>query len=166
VRSFGSRPSRRYRPLQYLRQRDFAPLKEEVFGPHVVIIPYDTLEEAIFIHNDTTFGLAGGIISDDWREIREFRQEAEIGLAYANLPTIGAEVHLPFGGVKKSLCRRYCKGLYRRDGLDPKLRTGNQDGARIKIIQRTHKQPFGVAFSYYSLYNRANGNRTEASHAL
>lgn len=81
---------------------DFAPLREEVFGPHVAIIPYDTLEEAIFIHNDTIYGLAGGIVSDDWREIREFREAAEIGLGYANLPTIGAEVHLPFGGVRAS----------------------------------------------------------------
>lgn len=81
---------------------DFAPLQEEVFGPHVAIVPYTTLEEAIFIHNDTRYGLAGGIISDDWREIREFREEAEIGLGYANLPTIGAEVHLPFGGLKVS----------------------------------------------------------------
>lgn len=81
---------------------DFAPLQEEVFGPHVAIVPYTTLQEAIFIHNDTRYALAGGIISDDWREIREFREEAEIGLGYANLPTIGAEVHLPFGGLKVS----------------------------------------------------------------
>lgn len=92
-------------PFVYSVERygsDFAPFKEEVFGPHAAIIPYDTLEEAMFIHNDTIYGLAGGIISDDRREIREFREVAEIGLGYANLPTIGAEVHLPFGGLKVS----------------------------------------------------------------
>ena len=76
---------------------------EEVFGPHVALLEYSgDIEEAVELHNDTEYGLAGAIISEDYREINYFRDNAEIGLAYGNLPCIGAEVQLPFGGVKKS----------------------------------------------------------------
>ncbi|SNR32273.1 aldehyde dehydrogenase family protein [Halorubrum vacuolatum] len=76
---------------------------EEVFGPHVALLEYDgDIEEAVEIHNDTDYGLAGAIISEDYRQINYYRDHAEIGLAYGNLPCIGAEVQLPFGGVKKS----------------------------------------------------------------
>ncbi len=78
-------------------------LQEECFGPHVALLEYSgDVDRALEIHNDTDYGLAGAIISEDYRKIHRFRDEAEIGLAYANLPCIGAEVHLPFGGVKKS----------------------------------------------------------------
>lgn len=78
-------------------------LKEEVFGPHVALVEYDgDIDRAIEIHNDTPYGLAGSIISEDYRQINAFRDYAELGLSYANLPCIGAEVHLPFGGVKQS----------------------------------------------------------------
>ncbi|PSQ09304.1 aldehyde dehydrogenase [Halobacteriales archaeon QS_5_70_15] len=76
---------------------------EEVFGPHVALLEYDGgIEEAVEIHNDTDYGLAGAIISEDYRQINYYRDHAEVGLAYGNLPCIGAEVQLPFGGVKKS----------------------------------------------------------------
>jgi aldehyde dehydrogenase (NAD+) len=76
---------------------------EEVFGPHVALLEYSgDVEEAVEIHNDTDYGLAGAIISEDYRQINYYRDRAEVGLAYGNLPCIGAEVHLPFGGVKKS----------------------------------------------------------------
>ena len=76
---------------------------EEVFGPHVALLPYNgDIEQALEIHNDTDYGLAGAIISEDYREINCYRDHAEVGLAYGNLPCIGAEVQLPFGGVKKS----------------------------------------------------------------
>ncbi|MBP1986887.1 aldehyde dehydrogenase family protein [Halolamina salifodinae] len=76
---------------------------EEVFGPHVALLKYSgDIEDAVEIHNDTEYGLAGAIISEDYRQINYFRDHAEVGLAYGNLPCIGAEVQLPFGGVKKS----------------------------------------------------------------
>ncbi|WP_323171338.1 aldehyde dehydrogenase family protein [Natrialba sp. PRR66] len=82
---------------------DLRCLKEECFGPHVALLEYEgDIEDAVEIHNDTPYGLAGAVISEDYRQINYFRDHAEIGLAYANLPCIGAEVHLPFGGVKKS----------------------------------------------------------------
>jgi aldehyde dehydrogenase (NAD+) len=76
---------------------------EEVFGPHVALLEYSGgVEEAVEIHNDTDYGLAGAVVSEDYREINYYRDHADVGLAYANLPCIGAEVQLPFGGVKKS----------------------------------------------------------------
>ncbi len=77
-------------------------LKEEVFGPHVAIIPFDTLDEAIHIYNDTDFGLSVAVITNDYRKMRRIRNECDFGLGYVNLPCIGAESQIPFGGVKKS----------------------------------------------------------------
>lgn len=77
-------------------------LREEVFGPHLAIIPFRTNEEAAAIYNDTDYGLSMAVITEDYRAMRFFRDECEYGMGYVNLPCIGAEVHLPFGGVKKS----------------------------------------------------------------
>jgi aldehyde dehydrogenase (NAD+) len=77
-------------------------LKNEVFGPHVAIIPFDDLDEAIAIYNDTDFGLALAVCTSDYMKMRKVREECEFGLAYVNLPCIGAESQIPFGGVKKS----------------------------------------------------------------
>lgn len=77
-------------------------IREEVFGPHVALIPFKTKEDAARIYNDTEYGLSLAIITEDYRAMRFFREECEYGMGYVNLPCIGAEVHLPFGGVKKS----------------------------------------------------------------
>jgi aldehyde dehydrogenase (NAD+) len=77
-------------------------IREEVFGPHVALIPFKTLEDAARIYNDTDYGLSLAVITEDFRKMRYLRDECEYGMGYVNLPCIGAEVHLPFGGVKKS----------------------------------------------------------------
>jgi aldehyde dehydrogenase (NAD+) len=77
-------------------------IREEVFGPHVALIPFRTHEDAVRIYNDTEYGLSMAVITEDYRAMRFFRDECEYGMGYVNLPCIGAEVHLPFGGVKKS----------------------------------------------------------------
>tara|TARA_Y100000310_G_scaffold55308_1_gene50718 strand:+ start:2892 stop:4484 length:1593 start_codon:yes stop_codon:yes gene_type:complete len=77
-------------------------LREEVFGPHVAIIPFDTLEDAINIYNDTDYGLAVGVLTNDFRKARILRDECEAGMIYWNGGSIAAESHLAFGGVKKS----------------------------------------------------------------
>lgn len=77
-------------------------LREEAFSPHVAIIGVDGLEEAVDVYNDTDYGLAMAVITEDYRKWRYVRDHAEYGLGYVNLPSIGAEVHLPFGGVKGS----------------------------------------------------------------
>ena len=77
-------------------------LREEVFGPHVAIIPFETIDDAIRIYNDSDYAFSLAVISEDYRKIQRIRDECEFGVGYVNLPTIGAEVHLPFGGLKKS----------------------------------------------------------------
>jgi aldehyde dehydrogenase (NAD+) len=77
-------------------------VREEVFGPHLALIPFKDNEDAVRIYNDTEYGLSLAVITEDYRAMRLFRQECEFGMGYVNLPCIGAEVHLPFGGVKKS----------------------------------------------------------------
>ncbi len=77
-------------------------LREEAFGPHVAIIPVGSLEEAIEVYNDTEYGLALAVITENYRNARMVEENCEYGLGYVNLPSIGAEVHLPFGGVKRS----------------------------------------------------------------
>jgi aldehyde dehydrogenase (NAD+) len=82
---------------------DLRCIHEEVFGPHVALIEYSgDIEDAMAIHNDVDYGLAGAIISENYRQINHYRDTRKAGLAYANLPCIGAEVQLPFGGVGKS----------------------------------------------------------------
>ncbi len=90
----------------FVYQMDYSPkariLREEVFAPNVSIVPFRSIEEAIRIYNDTDYGLALAVITEDYRKARRIREECLYGLGYVNLPSIGAEVHLPFGGVKKS----------------------------------------------------------------
>jgi len=77
-------------------------LREEVFGPHVAVTPCRDVDDAIRIYNDSDYGMALSVITQDYRKMREVRQACEFGVGYWNLPTIGAEVQLPFGGVKAS----------------------------------------------------------------
>ena len=77
-------------------------LKEEVFGPHVAIVPFDTIDDAISIYNDTKFGLSLGAITNYFRKMRKIRNECDSGMMYFNLGSIGAESHFFFGGVKAS----------------------------------------------------------------
>jgi acyl-CoA reductase-like NAD-dependent aldehyde dehydrogenase len=77
-------------------------LKQEVFGPHVAIVPFKDADDAIRIYNDTEYGLAVGILTNDFRKARKLRDNCDFGLGYWNGGSIAAESHLPFGGVKKS----------------------------------------------------------------
>lgn len=77
-------------------------IHEEVFGPHLALIPFASLDDAIAIYNDTEYGLSLAVITESYRTMRTIREECDFGMGYVNLPCIGAEVHLPFGGVKKS----------------------------------------------------------------
>ena len=81
---------------------DIRCIREEVFGPHLAIIPFKSNEQAADIYNDTDYGLSLAVITENYRTMRFLREECNYGMGYVNLPCIGAEVHLPFGGVKKS----------------------------------------------------------------
>jgi len=90
-------------PMVYKTEwADLPFLKNEVFGPHVALIPFDTMEDAIRIYNDTDYGLALGVLTNDFRKARVMRDECDAGMIYWNGGSIAAESHLAFGGVKKS----------------------------------------------------------------
>ncbi len=74
--------------------------QEEIFGPVVSIIPCDNLEEAIEIANGVVYGLSSSLYTKDVNRAFAAMRDIHAGITYINAPTIGAEVHLPFGGVK------------------------------------------------------------------
>jgi alpha-ketoglutaric semialdehyde dehydrogenase len=74
--------------------------QEEIFGPVVSIIPCDGLEDAIEIANGIDYGLSSALYTKDVNRAFTAMRDLHAGITYINAPTIGAEVHLPFGGVK------------------------------------------------------------------
>ncbi len=74
--------------------------QEEIFGPVVSIIACDDLENAISIANDIPYGLSSSLYTKDVNKAFAAMRDFDAGITYINAPTIGAEVHLPFGGVK------------------------------------------------------------------
>jgi aldehyde dehydrogenase (NAD+) len=74
--------------------------QEEIFGPVVSIIPCDGLENAIEIANGIEYGLSSALYTKDVNKAFSAIRDLYAGITYINAPTIGAEVHLPFGGVK------------------------------------------------------------------
>jgi len=76
--------------------------QEEIFGPVLSVIKFGNFEEAIKIMNDTKYGLSSSIYTQDVNLAMKAAREIEAGITYINGPTIGAECHLPFGGVKNT----------------------------------------------------------------
>lgn len=74
--------------------------QEEIFGPVTSVIPFSTLDEAIDIVNGVNYGLSSAIYTQDVNQAFYAMQELYTGICYVNSATIGAEVHLPFGGTK------------------------------------------------------------------
>ncbi|MFL6374641.1 MAG: aldehyde dehydrogenase family protein [Pyrinomonadaceae bacterium] len=74
--------------------------QEEIFGPVTCVIPFSTLDEAIDIVNGVQYGLSSAIYTQDVNNAFHAMQELYTGICYVNSATIGAEVHLPFGGTK------------------------------------------------------------------
>ncbi len=74
--------------------------QEEIFGPVTDVIPFSTLDEAIDIVNGVKYGLSSAIYTQDVNQAFYATQELYTGIVYVNSATIGAEVHLPFGGTK------------------------------------------------------------------
>ena len=74
--------------------------QEEIFGPVTSVIPFSTLDEAIEIVNGVKYGLSSAIYTQDVNQSFYAMQELYTGICYVNSATIGAEVHLPFGGTK------------------------------------------------------------------
>lgn len=76
--------------------------KEEIFGPVVAVIPCNGIEEAIQIGNSVDYGLSSAIYTQDVNKAFRAMRDMETGIFYVNASTIGAETHLPFGGVKQT----------------------------------------------------------------
>ena len=76
--------------------------REEVFGPVVSLIECDSFDQAIGFANGIQYGLSTALYSRNVNLAFKAMRDLEAGITYVNAPTIGAEVHLPFGGVKQT----------------------------------------------------------------
>jgi alpha-ketoglutaric semialdehyde dehydrogenase len=74
--------------------------QEEIFGPVVSVIPCRSFDEAVAISNNVQYGLSASIYTQDVNRAFTAMRDLYTGIFYVNAPTIGAEVHLPFGGTK------------------------------------------------------------------
>jgi len=74
--------------------------QEEIFGPVLGILSFNTIKEAFTLANDVDYGLSSAIYTTDIRNAFLAINNLDAGITYVNSSTIGAEVHLPFGGVK------------------------------------------------------------------
>jgi aldehyde dehydrogenase (NAD+) len=90
-----------YRPTVFAGVRPGSRLEqEEIFGPVLSVIRAADLTEAIRINNDVRYGLSSSLYTRNLSEGFRALRALETGITYLNAPTIGAEAHLPFGGVK------------------------------------------------------------------
>src|SRR6266436_2464487 len=76
--------------------------QEEIFGPVLSVIKVGSLDEAIGVNNDVKYGLSSSLYTRDVNAAFQAMGGLDTGITYVNAPTIGAEAHLPFGGVKQT----------------------------------------------------------------
>ena len=75
-------------------------MQEEIFGPVVAVTTFSNTNEAIWMVNNTKYGLSAAVYTADVNFAFEALERIETGLCYINASTIGAEIQLPFGGIK------------------------------------------------------------------
>ena len=83
-------------------QRSMRIAKEEIFGPVLSVFRVSNYEDAVATANDTQYGLSSSIYTRDVALAFRAIQDIDAGITYVNGPTIGAEAHMPFGGVKST----------------------------------------------------------------
>ena len=76
--------------------------KEEIFGPVLTLFKCKDINEAIAISNDCEFGLSSSIYTENIHKAFKYINQIETGIIHVNSPTLGGEVHMPFGGIKSS----------------------------------------------------------------
>jgi alpha-ketoglutaric semialdehyde dehydrogenase len=76
--------------------------QEEIFGPVVSVIPFESFDEGLEIANGVNYGLSAAIYTRNVNRAFQAQRDLETGIVYINAPTIGAETHLPFGGIKNT----------------------------------------------------------------
>jgi 2,5-dioxopentanoate dehydrogenase len=81
--------------------------QEEIFGPVLSVTKVSGYEEAIAAANNVEYGLSASIVTEDHREANRFIEESESGVAKVNDKTTGLELHVPFGGYKRSSTNTY-----------------------------------------------------------
>ncbi|MEX2189359.1 MAG: aldehyde dehydrogenase family protein, partial [Bacteroidota bacterium] len=75
---------------------------EEIFGPVLSVIKVKSITEAIEVSNGTKYGLSSSVYTQDINNAYQAIRDIKAGITYINAPTIGAEAHMPFGGVKET----------------------------------------------------------------
>ena len=76
--------------------------QEEIFGPTTALIPVDSFEDAVRAVNSVKYGLSSSIFTRDVNKAFKAMRDLQTGITYINAGTTGAEVHLPFGGMKQT----------------------------------------------------------------
>jgi aldehyde dehydrogenase (NAD+) len=76
--------------------------QEEIFGPVVAVIPIDDFDQAIEVANGVRYGLSASTYTQNVNRAFQAMRDLHTGIVYVNAPTIGAEIHLPFGGTKET----------------------------------------------------------------
>ena len=102
-------PGRKYTKGHFFEPTIFARVEagtrleqEEIFGPVLSVIRVSTPDEAFAVNNDVRYGLSSSLYTRDVNLAFRAVNELDTGITYINAPTIGAEAHLPFGGVKQT----------------------------------------------------------------
>jgi aldehyde dehydrogenase (NAD+) len=110
--------------------------QEEIFGPVTTVIPIDDLDAAIAAANSTSYGLSASIYTNDVTAAMRAVTELEFGIVYVNAPTIGAEVQLPFGGMKNT------GNGFREAGMHAMDEFSEQKSVSIDFSHRLQKAQF------------------------
>ncbi|MEK6596906.1 MAG: aldehyde dehydrogenase family protein, partial [Gemmatimonadota bacterium] len=76
--------------------------REEIFGPVLSVMQFSSFDEAVRINNGVPYGLSSSLYTRNVDFAFRALEELDNGISYINAPTIGAEAHLPFGGVKQT----------------------------------------------------------------
>jgi alpha-ketoglutaric semialdehyde dehydrogenase len=90
-------------------------VREEIFGPVAAILPADSYEDAVRLANDTPFGLAASLFTRDLGKALRFVREIRSGVVKVNQESAGLELHVPFGGMKRSSSGSREQGKVARD---------------------------------------------------
>jgi len=92
-----------YKPTIFAGARPKSRLaQEEIFGPVLTVLRCGSLDEAVRINNGVRYGLSSSLYTRNVNQAFRAMRDLDNGITYVNAPTIGAEAHLPFGGVKQT----------------------------------------------------------------